>query len=432
MNKLAIHGGKPVREKLFPGHNFIGEEEKKAVMGVLDTGVLSQFIGCWHEDFFGGPKVREFEKAWSDFFGVRHSVSVNSNTSGLVAAVGAAEVGPGDEVIVSPYTMAASATAILAYGGIPVFGDIEPETFNLDPAKLREKITPRTKAIMVVHIMGHPAEMDEILKIAREHKLVVIEDAAQAPGAYYKGRMVGGLGDMTIFSLNYHKHIHTGEGGVVTTNDDYYAERLQLIRNHGEAVVREKGTKNLVNTFGFNLRPTEISAAIGTAQLAKLPRLLERRIENANYLNEKLGQLPGIRPPVVKEGCKHVYYVQSFLYDAAVVGVSRDRFVDAVAAELPLPEDRTWPLIFSGFSDPLYMLPMYQEKIACGPNGFPFTAAAEPVSYSAGLCPVTESLEKQLIGTEFMRPPCDLRDMAEVVAAFTKVYENRQELQTAH
>ena len=428
MNKLAINGGTPVRKKHFPGHNFIGEEEKKAVMAVLDTGVLSQFIGCWHEDFFGGPKVREFEKAWCDFFQVRHSIAVNSNTSGLVAAVGAAGVGPGDEVIVPPYTMAASATAILAYSGIPVFCDIEPETFNLDPAKVREKITPRTKAIMVVHIFGHPAEMDEILKIAREHKLVVIEDAAQAPGAYYRGRIVGGLGDMTIFSLNYHKHIHTGEGGVVTTNDDYFAERLQLIRNHGEAVVGDKGTKNLVNTFGFNLRPTEISAAIGTAQLAKLPRLLERRIGNADYLNEHLGKLPGIRPTIVKEGCKHVYYVQPFMFDEKVVGVSRDRFVDAVAAELPLPEDRQWPLIFSGYVDPLYLLPMYRQKIACGPNGHPFTTAANPVEYGPGLCPMTESINTQLIGTEFMRPPCTLEDMADVVNAFTKVYENLGEL----
>jgi perosamine synthetase len=428
MNKLAINGGKPVREKLFPGHNFIGEEEKKAVMAVLDTGVLSQFIGCWHEDFFGGPRVREFEKAWADFFEVRHAVAVNSNTSGLVAAIGAAGVGPGDEVIVPPYTMAASATAILAYNGIPVFCDIEPETFNLDPVKVREKITPRTKAIMVVHIFGHPAEMDEILKIAREHNLVVIEDAAQAPGAYYRGKIVGGLGDMTIFSLNYHKHIHTGEGGVVTTNSDYFAERLQLIRNHGEAVVGEKGTQNLVNTFGFNLRPTEISAAIGTAQLAKLPRLLDRRIENADYLNEHLGKLPGIRPPVVKEGCKHVYYVQAFMYDEKVAGVPRDRFVDAVAAELPLPEDRQWPLVFSGYVDPLYMLPMYQQKIACGANGHPFTTAENPVEFRAGLCPMTESINTQLIGTEFMRPPCTLDDMADVVSAFTKVYENLSEL----
>ncbi len=432
MNKLAINGGKPIREKLFPGHNFIGEEEKKAVLEVLETGVLSQFIGCWHQDFFGGPKVREFEKAWADFFQTKHAIAVNSNTSGLVAAIGAAGVGPGDEVIVPPYTMAASATAILAYSGVPVFCDIETETFCLDPVKLREKITPRTKAIMVVHIMGHPAEMDEILKIAREHKLVVIEDAAQAPGAYYRGRIVGGLGDMTIFSLNYHKHIHTGEGGVVTTNDDEFAERLQLIRNHGEAVVGDKGVKNLTNTFGFNLRPTEISAAIGTAQLAKLPRLLERRIENANFLNERLGQLPGIRPPIVKEGCTHVYYVQSFVYDAEVIGVPRDRFVDAVAAELPLPEDRHWPLVFSGYVEPLYLLPMYQQRIACGSHGHPFNTAATPVDYGPGLCPVTESIEKRIIGTEFMRPPCNLDDMADVVAAFTKVYENRHELLPAN
>jgi dTDP-4-amino-4,6-dideoxygalactose transaminase len=430
MNSLAIHGGKPVRQKLFPGHNFIGDEEKRAVMAVLDSGNLSQFIGCWHDDFYGGPRVREFEKVWADTFDVRHAVSVNSNTSGLVAAIGAAGVGPGDEVIVPPYTMAASATAILAYNGVPVFCDIEPETFCIDPEKIRAKISDRTRAIMVVHLLGHPAPMEAILKIAREHNLVVIEDAAQAPGATYHGKLIGGLGDMTVFSLNYHKHIHTGEGGVVTTNSDEFAERLQLIRNHGEAVVGPKGVKNLVNTFGYNFRFTEIAAAIGTAQLAKLPALLERRLENAAFLNERVGALPGLRAPIVKPDCKHVYYVQGFLFDEAVVGVSRDRFVAAVAAELPLPEDRQWPLISAGYGTPLYLLPMYQQRVANGPNGHPFAWASrsEATDYRPGLCPVTESVNAQMIGTEFMRPPCTLDDMADVAAAFEKVYERRSEL----
>jgi len=429
MSKLAIHGGSPVRTKIFPPHNFIGAEEKRAVNEVLDSGNLSQYIGCWHKDFFGGPKVQQLERMWAEFVGTKHAVAINSNTSGLVAAIGAAGVGPGDEVIVSPYTMAASATSIIAYNGIPVFADIEPETFCLDPESVRRCITPRTKAIMVVHIFGHPARMDELLAIAKEHNLVLIEDAAQAPGALYNGRKVGGLGDMTIFSLNYHKHIHTGEGGIVTTNNDDFAERLQLIRNHGEAVVADKGVKNLVNTFGFNLRMTEITAAIGIEQLKKLPVLLEQRIANANHLNNTIGKLPGLRAPVVKPGCTHAYYVQPFLYDASVVGIPRDRFVEAVDKELPLAADREWSLVYAGYLNPLYLLPMYQQQVAFG-KGYPFKCPEYKgtVNYSRGICPVTEAIETRIIGTEFMRPPCTTADMQDVADAFTKVYENRHEL----
>lgn len=432
MSKLAIFGGSPVRTKPFPAHNFIGEEEKKAVAEVLDSGNLSQFIGCWHDDFYGGPKVRELEQAWCDFTGTEHAVSVNSNTSGLCAAIGAAGVGPGDEVIVSPYTMAASATSIVAYNAVPVFADIESDTFCLDPDDIRRKITPRTKAIMVVHIFGHAAPMDEILAIAKEHDLVVIEDAAQAPGGIYKGKMVGGLGDMTIFSLNYHKHIHTGEGGIVTTNSAEYAEKLQLIRNHGEAVVGDKGVKNLINTFGFNLRMTEMTAAVGIEQLKKLPALLERRVANADFLNRELGKLPGIEATKVLPDCHHVYYVQPFMYDESVMGVSRSRFVEAVDKELPLPEDREWSLIFEGYVKPLYLLPMFQEQTAYGETGCPFSCPhyKGKANYEAGICPNVESINERMIGTEFMRPPCDLSDMQHVVDAFNKVYEQRDQLRS--
>jgi perosamine synthetase len=429
MSTLAIHGGTPVRTRLFPAHNFIGEEEKRAVIEVLDSGNLSQFIGCWHKDFLGGPKVRALEERWAESVGARFAVSVNSNTSGLCAAVGAAGVGPGDEVIVSPYTMAASATSIVAYHAIPVFADIDPETFCLDPVDVRRRITPRTKAIMVVHLFGHPAPMDEFIAIGREYGLVIIEDAAQAPGSIYNGRLVGALGQMTVFSLNYHKHIHTGEGGIVTTDDEELALRLQLIRNHGEAVVADKPVANLVNTFGFNLRMTELTAAVGIEQLKKLPALLDQRIRNADFLSREIGKLPGFRPPVVKPGCKHVYYVQPFLYDEEIVGVRRDQFVAALERELPLPADREWSLVYSGYAAPLYMLPMYQQQTAYA-GGAPFTCAAYKgkVDYRPGLCPATEKIETQLIGTEFMRPPCDLDDMQDVVDAFVKVYEHRHEL----
>lgn len=427
MAKLALLGGEPVRTKPFPAHNPIGKEEKEAAVEVLETGVLSRFLGSWHPDFYGGDKVKEMECAWAEFVGAKHAVSFNSAASGLFAAVGAAGVGPGDEVIVTPYTMSASATAIIGYNGVPLFADIQDDIFCLDPASIRERVTPRTRAIMVVHLFGHPADMDPIMEIARGNGLAVIEDAAQAPGAVYKGRKVGSLGDMTVFSLNYHKHIHTGEGGMVTTDSDHFAERLQLIRNHGEAVVGGKGVSNLINTFGFNLRLTEISAAIGTAQLAKLPQLLETRIANAEYLSRLIGALPGLKAPAVYPGCKHVYYVQSFLFDEAQVGVSRERFVEAIGAELPTAEDRDWPLLSAGYGAPLYLLPMYQQQVGYGSSGCPFKCPLYEgkVDYRQSLCPTTERVEERIITMEFMRPPAVLEDMRDVVNAFEKVYEQR-------
>jgi dTDP-4-amino-4,6-dideoxygalactose transaminase len=327
--------------------------------------------------------------------------------------------------------MSASATVAIAYHAVPVFADIEPDIFCVDPRSLRERITPRTKAIVVVDLFGHPADLDPIIALAREHGLVVIEDAAQAPGAVYRGRRVGTLSDMTVFSLNYHKHIHTGEGGIVTTGDDRYAERLQLIRNHGEAVVADRGITDLVNTFGFNLRMTEIPAALGIVQLSKLPGLLEHRVQNAEYLSKRVGALPGITPPTVRPGCTHVYYVQPFLFDEAVAGVGRDRFVEAVCAELPTAEDRDWPLMSSGYVTPLYLQPMYQRQIAVGTSGCPFRCPHYhgTVEYRKGRCPVTEQIEeRRMITTEFMRPPATLDDMRDVARAFEKVYEHRHEL----
>jgi dTDP-4-amino-4,6-dideoxygalactose transaminase len=195
MAELALKGGRPVRATPFPPYNTIGDEEKRAVAEVLDSTVLSSFLGAWTPDFYGGPRVRGFERDWAAYFGVEFAVSVNSATSGLYAAVGAAGVGPGDEVIVSPYTMSASATAALVWGAVPVFADIDPETFCLSPSSIRSRITSETKAIIVVDLFGHPADMPEIMAIAREHNLVVIEDAAQAPGARLGDRFAGTLQD---------------------------------------------------------------------------------------------------------------------------------------------------------------------------------------------------------------------------------------------
>jgi dTDP-4-amino-4,6-dideoxygalactose transaminase len=421
--KLAIRGGAPIRKKPFPPYKTIGKEEKRAVMEVLDSGVLSNYLGTWSEEFYGGPRVRKLEREWADYFGVKHAVSVNSATSGLYAAVGAAGAGPGDEVIVSPYSMSASATGALVYGAIPVFADIGDDIFCITPQSIRNCITPYTKAIIVVDLFGHPADMDEIMEIATTHHLLVIEDAAQAPGALYRGRFAGTLAHMGVFSLNYHKTIHCGEGGVVVTNDDRLAERLQLIRNHGEVVVKDKGTEDLVNLIGFNYRMTEIEAAIGREQLRKLERLLVPRIEAADYLSERLRSLPGIIPPVVRPDVRHGYYVYALRYDTDRIGIPRGQFVSALKAEgIPMVE---------GYVEPIYLEPAYQWRVGFGRDGFPFTFPSYrgQVNYDRGLCQVTERMHyRELMYTNVCHAgveECDLRD---VVDAFIKVFENIDEL----
>jgi dTDP-4-amino-4,6-dideoxygalactose transaminase len=437
-NKLAFFGGSPVRTTPFPSYDVIGEEEKHAVMKVLDSGILSRFLGAWHDDFYGGPEVQAFEREWATATSASHAVSVNSCTSGLYAAVGAAGVGPGDEVIVSPYTMAASATAAIIFQGVPIFADIDPETYCISAETIRAKITPRTKAIIVVHIFGQAADMDPIMELARKHDIVVIEDCAQVPFATYKGRHVGSLGDMGVFSLNYHKHIHTGEGGLVTTDNDRYAERLQLIRNHAEAVVAQKGVTDLTNMIGFNFRMGEIEAAIGREQLKKGPALVRQRQENVRYLEQQLVGLEGLRMPFVSQHNEHVYYKHTMDYDASVTGVSRERMVQAIRAELPVTRKREGegPLVGMGYVKPIYLEPMYQSKIAYGRNGYPFISPLYngSVDYSRGSCPNVERAHfERVILHELMRPGMSNVDLDDVAAAFHKVWRALPELEdTVH
>lgn len=428
MGKLALTGGEPIRTEPFPAYNTIGPVEKKAAMEVLDTGNLSQFIGAWHEDFFGGPQVRSFEKEWGKIFGTEFTVSVNSATSGLYAAIAACGIGPGDEVIVSPYTMTASAIAPVIFGAVPVFADIDPDIFCLDPTSVEQRITPRTRAIVVVHIFGQPADMDNIMAIAAKHDLFVIEDCAQSPTAMYKGIYSGTIGHCGIFSLNYHKHIHTGEGGMIVTDHADMAEKLQLVRNHGEAAVEGKGCGHLADILGFNFRLPEIEAAIGKAQLKKLHGLIEARIRNAAYFADRLGELPGLTPPVVRDDRTHVYYCQPFKFRHEEFGVHRNSFVEAIKAELPKTLLReTTPLMTAGYVAPLYLQPLYQtRKLACSFNCPRYQGE---VSYEKGLCPVTERMHfEELITHEFMRPSMEERDMADVVKAFYKVFDNMDEL----
>ena len=431
--KLAINGGNPVRKKKFPAYRPIGEEEKKAVSKVLDSGILSKFLGCWHEDFYGGPQVRTLEREWAEYFHVRHAIAVNSCTSGLYCAVGAIGTEPGEEIIVSPYTMSASAVAPLIYNAIPVFADIEEDCFCLNPESIEDRITSLTRGIIVVDIFGQPYDAGKINAIAKKHDLYIIEDAAQAPGAVYKGQYAGTLGDIGVYSLNYHKHIHCGEGGVVVTNNDTLAEKVRLIRNHAESVVEAKSVKNLTNMIGFNFRMTEIEAAIARCQLKKLKKLLDKRRRNCKYLAEHIAQISAITAARVRENCEHSWYVQPFKFDEKTAGISRDKYIEAVKAELSVCElrENEGVKIGCGYVKPLYLLPIFQKRTAYGSKGFPFSLpeCSKTIKYVKGICPVAERMyEKELFTHELMHSFMKKEDLDDVVRAFNKVWENITEL----
>ncbi|HVL68424.1 MAG TPA: DegT/DnrJ/EryC1/StrS family aminotransferase [Vicinamibacterales bacterium] len=413
---LALFGGSPAVTGEIPEYRSIGTEERDAALRVLSSGHLSAFFGSWGDNFLGGPYVKALERAWEARFEVPHAVTVNSATSGLIAAVGACGIGPGDEVIVSPFTMSASASCVRVFGGTPVFADIQEDTFNLDPRSIAERITPRTKAIIVVHLAGQPADMDEILAIAKPRGIRVIEDAAQAPGAKYKGRYAGTIGDIGIFSLNCHKTIQTGEGGVCCTHDADLAARLQLIRNHGEAVVEEMGLrKDAEKILGFNFRLGELEAAIGIEQLKKLEALTQPRLEIAAELDRRLGVLPGLHVPVVREQRTHVYYVYMLRIDEAAAGFTRRQAVRALAAE--------GVDCFEGYCRPLYLQPLYTAEWP-GKNGR---------VYGPGLCPVTERLyARELFFHGYLYAALGSARVDAICRAFEKVWANAALVAAVH
>ncbi|MCH2132778.1 MAG: DegT/DnrJ/EryC1/StrS family aminotransferase [Phycisphaerales bacterium] len=429
----AILGGTPVRSQPFPDRRTIGKEETEAVLRVLESDCLSAFIGGAGEYFNGGREVRAFEQQWAEREGFKHAISVNSWTSGLIIACGSVGIQPGDEVIVPPYTMSASATAPMFYGGIPVFADVDPTTFCLDPDSVASCITERTKAIMVVHLFGRCAPMDEILALARQHDIKVIEDAAQAPGVYDGDRAVGAIGDVGGFSLNYHKHIHTGEGGMLVTNDDAIAEKCRLIRNHGENVHDEKEVDDPVNIIGGNYRLTELQAAIGIEQLKRLDDILDTRNELAHHFASRLNRVPGLSATIPQGRRSHAYYIFPFLYDADQVGLSRDQFVQAVHAELPQATDFESTPLEQGYVRPLYLSRIYQDKCGFGPQGQPWAYQPDvDYCYEKGICPVTEDLhERKMLLSPLIREPLSTSDIDDLADAIDRVASHAPEIRDA-
>jgi perosamine synthetase len=307
---------------------LMGEEERQAVLTVLESGMLAQ-----------GPKVEEFEKAFAAMCGVRHAVATSSGTTALHLALLAHGIGPGDEVITSPFTFISSANSVLFVGARPVFVDIDESSYNVDPSLIEARITPHTQALMPVHLFGNPCDMEAIMAIAARHGLVVIEDAAQAHGASINGKKVGSFGT-GCFSFYPTKNMTTAEGGMVTSDDDRVAERVRLLRNHGME------RRYYHDFLGYNFRMTDVHAAIGLAQLAKLVVFNEKRIANARYLTERLMDV--VITPQVQEGCRHVFHQ----YTIRVKG-DRDRMVERLK-EQGIGTGIYYPL-------PVHQQPIYQE-----------------------------------------------------------------------
>ena len=344
----------------------IGDEEKKAVMEVLDSGIIAQ-----------GPRVKAFEEAFAVMCGVKYAIATASGTTALHTALLAHGIGEGDEVITSAFTFIASANSILYVGARPVFVDIDPVTFNLNPALIEAAITPRTKAILPVHLYGLSCDMDAIQAIARKHNLVVVEDACQSHAAEYKGRKAGSFGTGT-FSLYPTKNMTSGEGGMITTNDPVIDEKCRVIRQHG---MRKRYYHD---ELGFNFRMTDIHAAVGLEQLKKLERFNEKRQANAEFLST---HLKGVTVPAVPDGCKHVYHQ----YTIRVPEGKRDAL-------------RTYLQEHSVGSEVYYPVPIHQQ-----------TFYVQELGYKMSL-PETERAAKEVLSLP-VHPALSAADLETIIVA---------------
>lgn len=403
--------------KKFKNFSTIGHEEISSALKVLKSGNLSAFIASYPSGFNGGKYNQLFEKKLKKFYNCKYAILVNSWTSGLIASVGALDINPGDEIIVSPWTMCATATAILHWNAIPVFADIENKTFSIDPKKVKKLITKKTKAIITVDIFGHPSKLNELKKLVRGSKIKIISDSAQSPYSFYGKKLAGTQADLGGFSFNCHKHIQTGEGGVVVTNNKYLAERIRLIRNHAEAIVEKKKVKKINNLVGYNFRLGEIEAAIGVEQLKKLKKIVKTKQNESIYLNRRLKNLDGLIIPEVEKGCTHSYYVYPIILNTKKIKFTRKQLVKALLKEGVQG-------FVEGYAN-IHLLPMFKKKIAYGSKGFPWRNFKSKINYHKGLCPVAEELhEKSFLYFEICKFNLTIKDLNFISKKFIKVWKH--------
>lgn len=430
MSQLAILGGTPTHSGGWPAWPQNSPLEEEAVLRVLRTGEwwknsFGESIACSDSGQQPVSEAARFELAFASLHGCRYGVSNANGTVSIEVALRAAGVGPGDEVIVPPYTFIATAMAPLMIGAVPIFVDIEPETCNLNPERLRQAITARTRAVIPVHFAGLPANMDAILTVAAEYGLAVIEDCAHSHGGAYRGKMTGSLGTFGTFSFQGSKNITAGEGGIVVTNNREAAELAQSFVWGGRVI--GSGWYGHVN-MASNLRMTEIQAAVLSAQLQRLPGWFTTRARNGRLLDSMLSGLPGIKPMASPEpGSTHAYHLYLFRYfPEQFHGLSKNRFVAALEAE-GIPAS-------AGYGYPLYHNPVFLEK-RFARGGYPFiNDVHEAVDYTAfrETCPVAEhACAHEIV---WLPQSCLLADagaMEDIAAAIEKVHEYAGELADA-
>ena len=387
---LALHGGVPVRATLLPyGRQSIDDDDVQAVADALRSPWLTT-----------GPKVAEFERAFAGFVGAHEAVAVSNGTAALHAAVYALGIGPGDEVIVTPMTFAASANCVVYQGGTPVFADVDPETLLIDPTKVAALITPRTRAIVAVDYAGQPCDYDALREIAVRHGLHIIADACHAVGGSDHGRAVGTLADLSTFSLHPVKHFTTGEGGLITTDNPDLARRMRLFRNHGITTDHRQREQQgswiyeMVD-LGYNYRLTDIQCALGLSQLGKLRGWVERRQAIAARYAIAFAELPAVRPLAVRPEATHAYHLYMVRFDLARLKADRATIFQALRAE---------GIGVNVHYIPVHLHPFYQQRFGTGP----------------GLCPVAEAAYEELITLPIF-PTMSDQDAQDVVAAVGKV-----------
>ena len=375
----------------------ISEEEQQEVLKVLK----SQMLTLLHGEF-----VSKFEKEFARYIGVKHAIAVNTGTAALHIAIAALNIGPGDEVIVPPFTFIASASSILHNNAIPIFADIDDKSYTLDPNSVREKITEKTKAIIPVHLAGIGADMSELMDIGSDNGIHVIEDAAQSIGTQCYKKKVGSIGHLGCFSFYPSKNMTTGEGGMITTNDDELAEQCRLIRHHGEP------EWYVYNRLGYNYRMTEIQGAIGRVQLKKIDSFISMRNKNAKYLSEATSKLNGINPPFVPEYCEPAFNYWIGRLDPDVLGITKTQFLNRFPRSKVL------------YPKPLYKTKLFQEKIAYS-KGCPWSCPFynKEINYKEVYLPIVEKVTQEIFALD-IHPKISKESLDENIEIMTKISEN--------